>query len=373
MQAIQQFKKICTDPQAYARRWKEKTGGKVIGNLCSYAPEELILAGDALAFRIVGGSGNISKADAHLQTYSCSLVRGGLDDALNGKLDFLDGTIFPHTCDSIQRLSDIWRMNAQTGFHLDVVLPVKLNTRSARDYMTAVMRKARTDLETVLEKTIADAELHQAIDTYNGIRSAMQRLYTIRQDRPGAIAGSDFHAIVRASMVMDRYDFLNSLTRVVDALERQSESESKIGKRIFLSGGVCNLPDVYRVIESAGGMVVGDDLCTGFRGLTGLIATGGDPMKAIADRYARRAICPAKHTGITSRGDNLLRLAQASRAQGVIILFLKFCDPHAFDYPYLKSMLDAKGLPSLLVELEEQTVSQGQFSTRCEAFMEMLS
>jgi len=372
MEAIQRFKEICTEPKAYARRWKEKTGGKVIGTLCSYAPEELILAGGALAFRIVGGSGSISKADAHLQSYSCSLVRGALDDALNGDLDFLDGAIFPHTCDSIQRLSDIWRMNAKTGFHLDVVLPVKLNTQSARDYMTAVMRKARTDLEAALEKTITDEDLQQAIDTYNGIRSAMQRLYKLRNDRPGAIAGSTVHTIVRASMVMDRNDFLNSLNQVIDTLERRTETESTTAKRIFLSGGVCNLPDVYGVIESAGGAVVGDDLCTGSRGLTGLVDTGGDPMDAIADRYARRAICPAKHAGITSRGDDLVRLAKASRAQGVILLFLKFCDPHAFDYPYLKSMLDAEGIPSLLVELEEQTASQGQFGTRCEAFMEML-
>ena len=372
MEAIERFKEICADPKAYARRWKEKTGGKVVGTLCSYAPEELILAGGALAFRIVGGSGGISKADAHLQTYSCSLVRGTLDDALSGQLDFLDGVIFPHTCDSIQRLSDIWRMNAKTGFHLDVVLPVKLNTKSARDYMASVLRKAGTDLESVLGKTITDDDLHKAIGIYNEIRSAMQRLYTIRKDRPGAIAGSDVHTIVRASMVMDRNDFLNRLTQLVETLERQPEPESVDDKRIFLSGGVCNLPDVYSVIESAGGKVVGDDLCTGSRGLTGLVDTAGDPMDAIADRYARRAICPAKHAGITSRGDDLVRMVRKTRSQGVIILFLKFCDPHAFDYPYLKSMLDAEGIPSLLVEVEEQTASQGQFRTRCEAFMEML-
>ncbi len=372
MEAIQRLKDCCADPKAYARRWKEKTGGKIIGTLCSYAPEELILAGGALAFRIVGGSGSISKADAHLQAYSCSLVRGALEDALGGGLDFLDGTIFPHTCDSIQRLSDIWRMNAATGFHLDVVLPVKLNTPSARDYMTAVMHKAKTNLETLLERSIGDDDLHKAIDTYNGIRSTLQRLYTIRSDRPGAIGGRDIHTLVRASMVMDRNDFLNRLTQVVDGLEQQPESDSTTGKRIFLSGGVCNLPDIYSVIESAGGTVVGDDLCTGSRGLTGLIDTGADPMDAIADRYARRAICPAKHAGNTSRGDNLVRLARETRAQGVIFLFLKFCDPHAFDYPYLKSMLDARGIPSLLVELEEQAAFQGQFRTRCEAFMEML-
>ncbi len=372
MEAIQQLRYISANPKAYARNWKEKTGGKVIGTLCSYAPEELILAGGGLAFRIVGGSGSISKADAHLQAYSCSLVRGALEDALDGQLDFLDGAIFPHTCDSIQRLSDIWRMNAKTGFHLDVVLPVKLNTDSARQYMATVMDKARTELETLLDRPISDADLKQAIYIYNGIRTAMQRLYTIRTNRPGAISGSDVHAIVRASMVMDRSEFLGILNRILAHLEKEPAEKTATAKRIFLSGGVCNMPDVYGLIESAGGSVVGDDLCTGSRGLTGLMDAEGDPIKAISRRYAQRAICPAKHAGITRRGDELVRQAKADEAQGVIFIFLKFCDPHAFDYPYLKSMLDAEGIPSLLVELEEQAATHGQLQTRFEAFMEML-
>jgi bzd-type benzoyl-CoA reductase N subunit len=356
---------------AYARRWKQTTGGKVVGTLCSYAPEELILAGGALAYRIVGGSGSISKADAHLQSYSCSLVRGALEDALDGQLAFLDGAVFPHTCDSIQRLSDIWRLNADTGFHLDAVLPVKLNTDSARQYMNTVMGRARTQLEKSLDKPITDADLQQAIAVYNSIRETMQQLYTLRSQRPGMIAGSDVHAIVRASMVMDRREFAGKLAQVVEELGQQSEDKST-AKRIFLSGGVCNLPDIYGSIEAAGGCVVGDDLCTGSRGLTGLIEANSDPIAAIAERYARRAICPAKHAGITSRGDELVHLAKAHRADGVIFVFLKFCDPHAFDYPYLKSMLDEAGIPSLLVELEEQAASQGQFQTRCEAFVEMM-
>jgi benzoyl-CoA reductase/2-hydroxyglutaryl-CoA dehydratase subunit BcrC/BadD/HgdB len=263
-------------------------------------------------------------------------------------------------------------MNAPTGVHLDVVLPVKLDTPSAKGYMAAVMGKARTDLATMLGHAIGDDDLRRAIGTANGIRAAMQRLYDLRSQRPEMMAGSDIHTIVRASMLMDRNDFLDRLFRLVNHLERQPSVQVSAAKRIFLSGGVCNLPDVYGIIEAAGGSVVGDDLCTGSRGLTGLIEDGGDPVAAIAARYARRAICPAKHAGITRRGDELVGRAKAARAAGVIFLFLKFCDPHAFDYPYLKSMLDAEGIPSLLVELEEQTTSGGQFRTRCEAFIEML-
>ena len=371
MNVLQQFRDVAADPKAYARQWKKRSGGKVVGTLCSYAPEELILAAGALGFRIVGGSGAITKADAHLQAYSCSLVRGALEDALAGRLAFLDGIVFPHTCDSIQRLSDIWRMNAATGFHLDVVLPVKLDTESARDYMAAVMRRARAELETLLETTISEDDLRQAVTTCNAMREKMKALYDLRQDRPGVIAGRDMYAITRAAMVMDRGEFLKGITALV---EEAGTAEAPAGpcKRILLSGGVCNLPDIYSPIEAAGGAVIWDDLCTGARQLTGQVDTSGDLTQAIARRYSDRAVCPAKHAGVRARGEALVALARETEAQGVVFLYLKFCDPHAFDYPYLKEMLAKAGIPSLLVELEEQTASDGQFQTRCEAFVEML-
>jgi len=372
MEIFQQFLDISGDPEGYARDWKARTGGKVVGTLCSYAPEELIFASGALSFRVFGRGGAISRADAHLQAYSCSLVRGALEDALAGRLDFIDGMVFPHTCDSIQRLSDIWRMNAGTGFHMDVVMPVKLNTDSARHYMVAVIKKCRAELEKALGQAITDADLEQAVRVYNGIRAGMEKLYRLRNERPGLIPGSLMHAVVRASMVMDRNDFLDALNRLLADLSQSDKTAQESGKRLLLAGGVCNLPDLYGLIEKAGGSIVGDDLCTGSRQLTGRIDTDGDLTAAIARRYARRAICPAKHGGITARGDELVRMARDARAQGVIFLYLKFCDPHAFDYPYLKQMLEAEGIPSLLVELEEQVPAEGQFQTRCEAFIEML-
>jgi bcr-type benzoyl-CoA reductase subunit C len=372
MEAMEALRQAAGDPKTYARKWKASHGGKVVGTLCSYAPEELILAGGALAYRILGDGGRVTRADAHLQSYSCSLVRGALDDALSGELDFLDGIVFPHTCDTIQRLSDIWRINAKTGFHLDVVLPAKLNTESARAYMTSVLTEAKNKLETLLDKTIGDAELKDAIETYNGIRAAMQRLYTLRSEYPNIVPGSDVHTLLRASMVMDRGEFLIRLTQILELLEPQSADRAAAAKRVFLSGGVCNLPDLYSLIASAGGVVVGDDLCTGSRGLTGLIDTAADPLAAISQRYAGRAICPSKHAGITRRGEELVHQVKVAGAQGVIFIFLKFCDPHGFDYPYLKAMLADEGIPSLNIELGEGREGRGQLETRCGAFIEML-
>ena len=310
---IKSFHDISLDPEGYARNWRKRTGGKVVGTLCSYAPEELILPPVLWGFVFSAAVLPFQGPMAHLQAYSCSLVRGALEDALAGRLDFIDGMVFPHTCDSIQRLSDVWRMNAGTGFHLDVVMPVKLDTDSARDYMVAVMKGCKMDLEQALGNPITDADLERAVVVYNGIREKMASLYHLRKVHPGLIPGSDVHAVVRASMVMDRGDFLQALTELVVDMEKQAGTVVEAGKRLLLAGGVCNLPDIYGLIERAGGIVVWDDLCTGARQLTGPIDTDIDLIKAIALRYACRAICPAKHRGITARGDELVGLAKAAR------------------------------------------------------------
>jgi benzoyl-CoA reductase subunit C len=372
MQKLKQFHDIANDPMAYARRWKTETRSRVVGFFCSYAPEEIIWAAGALPYRILGAGGPISRADGHLQAYSCSLVRGALEDALNGKLDFLDGTVFPHTCDSIQRLSDIWRLNAGLGFHLDLVLPVKLNTGSAQDYMQAVIKKFRHDLEDRLGVEITPEKLSKAVLTFNHIRTCLQRIYQIRKDHPAMLSGRDLHAIVKASMVMDRNVLADRLSAVVDLLQTQRTEIDMQRKRLVLTGGICSMPEIYQPIEDAGGTVVWDDFCTGSRYFEGTIDLEGNLLNSIAQRYFNRIICPAKHRDCFSRGDNLLKMVDNTGAQGVIFVLLKFCDPHAFDYPYIRELLNGAGIPSMLLEIEDQQTSEEQLRTRLEAFIELL-
>ena len=372
MASFDLFYEIINNPGRYAINWKKETGNKVIGYFCSYAPEEIITAAGALPYRILAGSGSISKADAHLQAYSCSLVRGALEDALNGRLDFLDGTVFPHTCDSIQRLSDIWRMNAGFKFHADVMVPVKLNTASAGDYMTSILDKFKKELEKLTGIEIAREKLKEAISIYNSIKKNLSRLYAIRRDAPGVIKSSDIHAIFKAAMVMDRRLLLEELERLIADLGENVHAPDTTDKRIVLSGGLCSMPDIYKTIEKSGGVVVWDDFCTGSRYFEGEINTKVEPLRSIADRYMERVVCPAKHKSLFSRGEYLVNAVKENRADGVIFFLLKFCDPHAFDYPYMKEMLEKENIPSVLFEIEDQLPSEGQINTRCEAFMEML-
>jgi len=366
------FYDIANHPFDYARTWKIEKDRKVIGQFCSYSPEEIIFAAGALPFRIFGSGFAISKADEYLQTYCCSFVRSALADGLSGKLDFLDGTVFPHTCDSIQRLSDIWRMNFNFGCHMDVVLPVKTNTDSAREYLVNVLKKFRHDLEKNLGLTITNEALIRSAKKYNRLRSLMNRIYNLRRENPEVISSKDLHALVKASMIMDRDVLIEILPDVISTLEREKTHQRPRLKRLVLAGGICNLPDIYTIIENYGALILWDDSCSGSRYFEGDIHINGDIIESIGDRYTRKIVCPAKHFSLYARGEHLVDIAKKNNADGVIFVFLKFCDPHAFDYPYIKELLEKEGIPSMLLEIEASLPAEGQLKTRCQAFLEML-
>ncbi len=373
MKGLEDFYEILEDPAAYGRKLKGEGRRRIVGYFCSYTAEEIIYAAGAHPFRIFGSDDTIHRADAHFQSYCCSLVRGALEGALSGRLDFLDGAVFPHTCDSIQRLSDVWRINVRGPVHLDVVLPVRLGGESAKAYMTDILRRFRADLEARLGVEVGRDALQKAIGIFNGIRGHLGRLHDMRSEDPGLVSGSDLHAITKASMIMDRDRLLERLRGIVSELGgKKGRGRAPAGKRLVMAGGVCSHPDIDRLIEEAGGVVVADDLCTGSRSFEGIVEVQEDPITAMAERFMARSPCPAKHAGLFARADRLVDIVRKKRARGVVFLLLKFCDPHAFDYPYLREALDREGIPSLLLEVEDRLPSEGQLRTRFETFIEML-
>lgn len=372
MEYLETFQTVVAHPVEYARKWKAAHHGHVLGHLCSYTPEEIISAGGLLSFRLFGDDTDPLLADIHLQSNCCSLVRGVLHGGLAGKLDFLSGTVFPHTCDTIQRLSDIWRLNLNFGLHADVPVPVKFGSESAGSYMIDVLQRFRHDLEKQLKIEITDQNLLESIDTYNRLREAVRRLYQLKREKPYCISGEDLATVVRASMCMDRNEFLGHMPGIIERLGHETRLPELEPRRLVLSGGICPAPGIYRIIEDAGGVIVHDDLCTGARYVAGEIELSGDPIESIAARYLHREICPAKHNGMHQRGEKLVQTAIDCHAHGVIFLLLKFCDPHAFDYPYMQTMLKDAGIPVLLLEVEGARFGGEQLKTRCEAFIETL-
>jgi bzd-type benzoyl-CoA reductase N subunit len=368
---LQTFSEIAANPYDYARDWKERTGGRVFGYFCTYFPEELLHAAGILPMRVLGVKENVSLADSHIQAFICSLVRTSFDAALKGKFNFLDGVVFPHSCDSIQNLADIWRHHFPEQFSDVVVLPVWVDIPEAEDYLAEEIHRFKQKLEKHLNAEISDAALAESITVYNENRTALSDLYAFRRDNPGAISGAAVLEVVRASMSMRKEDH-TAMLRELLAEFKSGPSKNGYDVRIVLFGNACDHPAIMDLFEEAGAVVVDDDLCTGSRYFLCIESPEGDPVRKLAKRYTRRVPCPSKHSTQFDRRDYLVDMVRQGNADGVVMVVLKFCDPHDFDYPDLAKRLTESDIPHLRIETEMQPASIEQVRTRLQAFVEML-
>ncbi len=349
------------------RDWHSRyPGRRALGYLCPQAPLELLHAAAFAPVRLMQLSGPVALADAHLPSFSCALVKTVTERMLTGELDFLAGVLFVHTCDTMQCAADVWRMAGPRFRVLNFSLPSVLSQASAAGYVLASLHGLATTLQSLSGAEVTEDALRKSIALYNEQRRLLATLYENRRHLPV----DPFWSLTLASMVMPVEEH-NALLREVLRETAGQASKEPSGPAVLLAGAVLDDLAIPRLIVELGGWVVGDDLCTGSRYFDTLVDEHKEPYAALVDRYLQRPACPAKHDANRPRARRLLDLVRSSRAQGVVFVLPKFCDPHAFDYVPLAQALDGAGVPHLSIETD-LTVPAGQLRTRLQAFLEML-
>ncbi|MDP2952301.1 MAG: 2-hydroxyacyl-CoA dehydratase family protein [Chloroflexota bacterium] len=370
---LARWAELVDNPYPQVARWKEQTGGKVIGCFPMHVPEELVHAAGLLPIILLGSSEPITAANRYVQPFVCALVRSNLDLALRGGLDFLDGVVFPDICDSIQCISDIWRRHRPSPFHYHLVVPARLSTPSGRAYLLSQFADLKRALEDFTGHAITPEALRRSIAIYRENRQLLTRLYDLRRQNPGLFRTREVSNIVAASMFLPKEEHSRLLRPLLE--EWAQELPQRNGRaRLVLSGHLCDEPrgSLLDLVDDVGGMVVDDDLYVGGRYFSSQAEEGVAPLEALAQRYIQDIPCPTKHNPANDWGDYLLGMVKRSRAQGVISLIMKFCEPHGFDYVYLKDRLAQAGVPHIMLETDHEGIPLGQISTRLQAFVETI-
>jgi benzoyl-CoA reductase subunit C len=338
---------------------------QAVGYLCSYVPGEMIHAAGFTPVRLRGSVASLRQVNAHLQSFSCALCRSTLDRTLDGELNFLAGTVFAHTCDTMQALADLWRMNSDAGYFVDTIMqPANLGNQATFAYLVSELRRFWDHLAAFVGHPLSDSELHGSIALYNGTREMVQALHAFR-DR---LSAADFYAVLDAAQAMPREVFNPLLAELLDMLDGLPPHCE--GPRLYLLGAVLDEPRLLDLIDSLGGQVVGDDLCSGSRHFLDQVGRG-DPIHALADYYLGRRPCATKFHPLHDPGRYLLDQLGQVDAQGIVFVLEKFCEPYAFDHALVLPQLNQVGVPYLLLEME-QTPSLEALRTRMQAFLETL-
>jgi benzoyl-CoA reductase subunit C len=354
-------------------RWSAQYPGyQAMGYLCSYVPEEIIHAAGYCPVRLRGTTTPLRQVDAHLQSFTCALCRSTLDQLLGGEFNLLAGTVFSHTCDTMQAQADLWRTDSSPSHFWDSIMqPANLGAPSARPYLVAELRRFSEHLASFSGRAIPDSALRASIALYDETRRLVRSLQAVRDQ----LSATGYFAILDAAQRMPREHFNPLLSQLLGGLETDSQDaerrQAENVPRLFLVGAVLDEPRLLELVEAMGARVVGDDLCSASRHFLDAVGIEGDLIENLADYYLRRPPCPTKLHPDHDPGRWVLDQANRARADGIVFALEKFCDPHAFDYALVRPHLEQAGVPYLLLEME-QIPSLEAMRTRLQAFVEMI-
>ncbi|MBN1368118.1 MAG: 2-hydroxyacyl-CoA dehydratase [Dehalococcoidales bacterium] len=350
----------------------KEQGGKVFGWLCTYVPEEIIIAAGALPIRITGYNQEVELEDgnAYLYINNCSFSRSCLQMGLRGEYAYLDGVIGGSTCDGARRLFDLWRYYIDLPFSHILTVPRKYTDEAHKLYYEQVLQ-FKEAFEKYLNITITDEALLKSITVLNESRELLKKLYELRKLPQPPITGTETMEVLNASFRMPKEQFNQYLKQLLQELD-SSDIKHSCKARLMVTGSVMNNPEFIKSIEDLGALVVTDELCSSTRYWSDpVILDGRPPLEAISRRYLNNFPC-ARMVPSDGRFDRIIELVKDYKVDGVISQIIRYCVPYAHDLPLITSKLKEINTPTLSLDVEYGTSGSGQIRTRVQAFLEML-
>ncbi|MDO8636920.1 MAG: 2-hydroxyacyl-CoA dehydratase family protein [Dehalococcoidia bacterium] len=351
------------------KRWKAN-GGKVIGWSCIFVPEEIIMAGGMLPYRITGDSQELllENANAYIYTNNCSFMRTCYELANTGELKFLDGFVPAFLCRGMRLLTEVWTHHIDIPVVYAVDVPRNWVDGGWISYFQEELEEFKRRLEALSGAPITPESLGAAIKECNRTRHLLRTLYELRKADNPPLGGADLLEVSNAAVRMPKSEFNDIAGKLLKEVQGRS---IKSRARLMLCGSILNNPQFIRGIEGCGGLVVTDELCTASRYWEKDVDEVGEPMAALAERYMSLTPCACIEPP-QLRVNKILEKIKEYRVDGVVIELVRNCFPVIQDEPILLDALKENGIPYVELDLEYGAGFTGQVKTRVEAFMEIL-
>ena len=350
------------------------TDQPVVGLFSTFVPREILFALGCVPVRIFPTATKPTSAEAYLPRNFCALTRNLLASFLEEHPP-VQAVIFTDEDDSLRRMQDVWTECIPVPIWGNLEVP-RTSDAAAVKRFAALLAELAQELETHTGEKLTTRRLRSAISIYNHQRHLLTSLKTAwlsgalptplyRRLRQLALTE---HPQSANEVLQHQLDTLSTSANVPDSNDNADGSRA----RLLLIAELAVPAALVRQLESAGARVVAevsdlDELCVA-RMIAATGETVEDLLIALAEAYLVKAPAPRVRAPL-QRLNYLTQLVHERAAHAVICAYSKFCDLPLAEYPLLKSAMERMGIPVLLLELEDETLS-GQHRTRVEAFLE---
>tara|TARA_R110002095_G_scaffold199271_1_gene179007 strand:- start:900 stop:2060 length:1161 start_codon:yes stop_codon:yes gene_type:complete len=346
---------------AAAREWKAADPArKVIGYMPVYVPREIMHAGNMLSLGILGGGDKLEviHGDAYYQSYICRIPRSTIELGKTGRLDFVDGMLFPSICDVIRNLSGMWKLMFPDTYVRYFDVPQNYKDDLGGNYYIAELQELREGLEKLSGNKITDEAILNSTKIYNINRDLIRELYDLRAEMPHNVSSNDVYLLNRAGMVIPVEEHNAMLREYMDEA-RTLDNPKRDNCRVIINGSFCEQPplNLIRSIELAGCYIVDDDYMLVNRWLLKPVPTEGNPLQNLAAAFLHEsADSAAKYCDRQEDvGMYLLGTVKERVAEGVIFAAPSFCDPALLERPMLTERMREHNIPHISFKYAENS------------------
>ena len=380
---LYEFEQLLQDANSALVRQAQSEGKLAIGYTCFHMPEVLLNLDKCFSVRLrAPNMGSMEIATYYMCNGSCEYSRALLERAMEGNYRFLDAMAGVDLCEAMNRcmenmeLLQIQDPNKENFFWTNTDVAYSDDEASVKHTVEQLRRKVLDQLRDRYGVDTSDDALRRAVEEHNEVCRIISEIGEFRKLDNPPITGYEFHVITLVSYVCPKYLVIDKLRQTLEEIKtREPDKKPAHRIRVVVVGSEIDDPDLIRLMEENGALVVADRFCYGsIPGRQEIILNDHeDVLTQICRRYLQDTECPrhcAPHK-VQYRHDHVAQLVKDYHADGVIYEQMKFCTYWSYERTLASHVMsDEYGIPTLSIDRPYRSGSSGQLRTRIQAFVE---
>ena len=249
---------------------KKKADGNIcLGYTCFHIPEVLLNVDRCFSTRLrAPNTGSIDIATYYMSNYTCEYARALLERAIEGGYRYLDALIGVDACSMMNRSMEhfeILQVNEKPNFfvtHCD--MPFKITDYTVAGYRRQMRVRVLDRLTETFGVDTSDEAIRKAVEEHNAVCRIISEIREMRKAENPVITGYEFHVLNLVTYVCPKSEILPYLQETLEELKtREPDPKPAFRARVAIVGSEIDDPNLTKLIEGCGALVVSDRYCFG--------------------------------------------------------------------------------------------------------------